>query len=60
MKEMKLPTWDGSYACDCNRGAFFAKDGEADDPDWSCGDLRYRVKIKNLAGVVIYEDDPIV
>lgn len=34
--------WDeGHFACDCNRGRFFARAGGEADPDIPCGEGRY-------------------
>ena len=34
---------DGNFACDCNRGLFFANAAGEHDPDCDCGHERYRV-----------------
>jgi hypothetical protein len=47
---------EGNFACDCNRGNFFAKAAGDDDSDCSCGGGRYRVKITAPDGTVFYED----
>lgn len=48
---------DGNYACDCNRGGFFLwAGGEPSDSGRICGMERYRVRITDKTGSVIYED----
>lgn len=58
-------TWDwygdfiweeGNFACDCNRGDFFAKAGDEEDSDHECGDGDYSVFITDKNGVVLYKD----
>jgi len=34
---------EGNYACDCNRGDFFARAGGESDPHQPCGDFAYEV-----------------
>jgi hypothetical protein len=56
---------DGNYSCDCNRELFFEQAGsplEDDDDDDEgetphCGETRYRVKIVDPDGAVLYEDE---
>lgn len=55
-----------AFACDCNRGSFFAEAaGEdvsvlTDDEDaerFPCGEARFHVKITATNGDLLYEDD---
>ncbi len=48
---------DGNYACDCNRGLFFARAGGDEREDVSCGMKAYLVRITDDAGTVVYEDE---
>lgn len=50
---------DGNYGCDCNRAHFFGRAAEGGDFDaeCGCGDFRYSVRITDLAGALLYEDD---
>lgn len=48
---------DGNYACDCNRADFFATADDEPDPDQSCGDDAFSVRVLGLDGKVLYEDD---
>jgi hypothetical protein len=52
---------EGNFACDCNRGDFYAscvgEELEDDDPRAQCGDGRYRVRITNADGAEIYRDE---
>lgn len=47
---------DGNYACDCNRGRFFAESVGEEDPDECCGDIRYSVRIFDADGKEVYQD----
>lgn len=51
---------ENNNACDCNRSLHFSRAAGGDG--WSemreCGDSRFRVRILNDAGEVVYEDDP--
>lgn len=49
---------EGNFACDCNRGNFFAGAGGDDDSDCPCGGERYTVRITAPDGSVFYEDAP--
>lgn len=57
---------EGNFACDCNRGTFFAEavgedtsalSDEEDATRFPCGDSRFRVKILSAMGDLLYEDD---
>lgn len=48
---------EGNYSCDCNRGMFFAHAAGEQDPNRSCGDERYKVKIVGNDGTLLYEDE---
>lgn len=56
---------DGNYACDCNRHLFFqwaagintdVLDDSAPLVEMPCGHERYRVRITDEAGTLLYED----
>jgi hypothetical protein len=49
---------DGNYHCDCNRAIFFAEAGEEDtDIEVPCANGAYHVRLEDLDGTCIYEDD---
>jgi hypothetical protein len=49
---------EGNYACDCNRGLFFANAvGDEEDDDHACGADRYKVRICDELGTELYRDD---
>lgn len=47
---------EGNYACDCNRALFFAAGGGEDDPNRSCGEAAFSVRITDLDGKELYSD----
>jgi hypothetical protein len=49
---------DGNYACDCNRGLFFARAVGEEDPDVECGEVVYKIDcIKDAeTGEVLYTE----
>lgn len=50
---------DNNNSCDCNRSLHFSRAGGGDG--WSemhdCGEDRFRVRIVDDAGALVYEDD---
>lgn len=50
---------DGNYACDCNRSLFFYRcvDEEEKARDRMCGDTDFSVRVLDIDGKVLYEDD---
>ena len=54
---------EGNFACDCNRKLFFAralgKELDLDDEDLTCSEGKYRVKIFDLEGQLLYEDEEV-
>lgn len=48
---------DGNYACDCNRGLFFARANNEPDPDRNCGMSEYAIWIEGDDGSVLYEEE---
>jgi hypothetical protein len=48
---------EGNFACDCNRGNFFAEAaGEEDPPDHKCGSELYEVWITDKDGNILYDE----
>lgn len=47
---------DGNYGCDCNRALFFARAHGEPDPGIECGESRFKVRITDDAGKVLYAD----
>ena len=46
---------EGNYACDCNRGDFFAQANDEDkDYDGGCGDTAYSVRLRNKKNGRVY------
>lgn len=48
---------EGNFACDCNRGDFFAF-AAGEDADRECGHGDFSVRIETLDGVELYRDAP--
>jgi hypothetical protein len=50
---------DNNNSCDCNRSLHFSRAGGGDG--WSekadCGEERFRVRIVDDTGAIVYEDD---
>ena len=54
---------EGNFCCDCNRYLLFEHAGgneptdEEDDLNGYCGHERYRIRVTDNAGKVLYEED---
>lgn len=49
---------EGNYACDCNRFLFHRR-ALGEDPDFddgSCGEKRFKIRVMNEAGNVVYSE----
>lgn len=47
---------EGNYACDCNRALFFARAIGEDDPERSCGDSAFSLRITDVGGKELYSE----
>lgn len=47
---------EGNYCCDCNRGLFFNRICNEEDPDHSCGETKYAIRIVSIDGYTFYQD----
>ena len=48
---------EGNFSCDCNRELFFERANGNEPDETECGDDRFRVLIKTMDGVVLYQED---
>lgn len=55
---LALYQWEeGNYSCDCNRILFFARAlGFPDIFDAPCGDEKYKVRLTDVNGEVLYSE----
>jgi hypothetical protein len=52
---------EGNFACDCNRKLFFhnALDLDLNEEEITCSEGKYRVKIYDLDGQLLYQDEEV-